>query len=220
MLYRNEQEVPLPPKAVETLTALIERHGEILAKDELMEIIWTDSIVEESNLAQYLHLLRKTLGTTADSQPFIETLRRRGYRFNPAISVRKVESAAIRSFSPPSLIGREEETAEIMDLLRREDVPLVTLTGVGGVGKTTLARNVLAQLSEEFSGDVVFIELAAITNGELVLSSIAAGLGIKETDDTPLLDSIKDNLRDRRLLLVLDNFEQVISASPYIAELL
>jgi TolB-like protein/DNA-binding winged helix-turn-helix (wHTH) protein len=82
MLYRDDEEIPLAPKAVETLLVLVERRGEILSKDELMEVIWTDSIVEESNLAQYLHLLRKTLGETLGGKPFIETFRRRGYRFN------------------------------------------------------------------------------------------------------------------------------------------
>lgn len=88
MLYRGENEIALPPKAVETLLTLVERRGEILSKDELMETIWTDSIVEEGNLAQYLHLLRKTLGKTSEGKPFIETLRRRGYRFNAEVSVR------------------------------------------------------------------------------------------------------------------------------------
>ena len=87
MLYHSDEEIPLVPKAVETLLALVEKRGEILSKDELMETIWTDSIVEESNLAQYLHLLRKTLGKTKDGKPFIETFRRRGYRFNGEVKV-------------------------------------------------------------------------------------------------------------------------------------
>jgi eukaryotic-like serine/threonine-protein kinase len=90
MLYRGTQEVVLPPKAVETLLALIERRGEIVGKSDLMKIIWPDTVVEESNLAQYLHVLRKTLGQKNDGQPFIETLRRRGYRFTS--DVRVVES--------------------------------------------------------------------------------------------------------------------------------
>jgi len=87
MLYQHDEEIPLVPKAVETLLVLVEKRGEILSKNELMETIWTDSIVEESNLAQYLHILRKTLGKTKDGKPFIETFRRRGYRFNGEVSV-------------------------------------------------------------------------------------------------------------------------------------
>src|SRR5438105_3483373 len=85
MLYRGANEISLAPKAVETLIALVERRGEILTKDELMSIIWTDSVVEESNLAQYLHVLRKTLGNRQNGRPFIETYRRRGYRFNGVV---------------------------------------------------------------------------------------------------------------------------------------
>ena len=82
MLYRGDEEISLAPKAAQTLLTLIERRGEILGKDELMETIWKDSIVEEANLTQYIHVLRKTLGTSANGRPLIETLRRRGYRFN------------------------------------------------------------------------------------------------------------------------------------------
>ena len=87
MLYRGEHEVVLPPKAIETLIALIELRGEIVSKGDLMKIIWADTIVEESNLDHYLHVLRKTLGQKNDGQPFIETLRRRGYRFTPDVQV-------------------------------------------------------------------------------------------------------------------------------------
>lgn len=82
MLYSGESEIALPPKVVKTLAVLVESRGEILSKDELIEAVWNDSIVEESNLSQYLYLLRKTLGNTPEGQPYIETLRRRGYRFN------------------------------------------------------------------------------------------------------------------------------------------
>ena len=87
MLYRGELEVVLPPKAIETLIALIEFRGEIVSKGDLMKIIWADTIVEESNLDHYLHVLRKTLGQKSDGQSFIETLRRRGYRFTSDVRV-------------------------------------------------------------------------------------------------------------------------------------
>lgn len=85
MLYSGEREITLPPKVVRTLAVLVEKRGEILSKDELIEAVWSDSIVEESNLSQYLYLLRKTLGNTPEGRPYIETLRRRGYRFNGEI---------------------------------------------------------------------------------------------------------------------------------------
>ncbi|MCA1605856.1 MAG: winged helix-turn-helix domain-containing protein [Acidobacteria bacterium] len=82
MLYRNGDEIPMVPKAAETLLALLERRGKIVSKEELLEAVWPDTVVEESNLFLYLSLLRKTLGTLQDGRPYVETLRRRGYRFN------------------------------------------------------------------------------------------------------------------------------------------
>ncbi|MEO8041844.1 MAG: winged helix-turn-helix domain-containing protein [Acidobacteriota bacterium] len=85
MLYRNGEEVSIPPKVAKTLVVLVERAGSILSKDELIERVWDDSIVEESNLTQYLYLLRKILGHMPGGRPYIETLRRRGYRFNAEV---------------------------------------------------------------------------------------------------------------------------------------
>src|ERR1700709_1367293 len=85
MLSRENEEISLPPKVFETLLALVELHGEIAAKEQLIERLWANAFVEESNLIQNIYLLRKTLGQTGDSKPMIETLRRRGYRFNAAV---------------------------------------------------------------------------------------------------------------------------------------
>jgi adenylate cyclase len=82
MLYQEGEEVSLTPKQVETLLALVENKGQIVSKDALMERLWGDAAVEESNLIQNIYLLRKVLGDTSDGKPMIETLRKRGYRFN------------------------------------------------------------------------------------------------------------------------------------------
>lgn len=111
MLYRDETEVVLPPKAVETLSILAEHHGEIISKDELIEALWTDSIVEESNLSQYLYLLRKTLGSRPDGKPYIETLRRRGYRFTADVRL-FTEAPARVSIDGDNTIRRERRTVE------------------------------------------------------------------------------------------------------------
>lgn len=92
LLYKNERQILLAPKVIETLLALVERHGEVLSKDELMDIVWADSTVEESNLSQNLYLLRKALGETSDGEPLIETLRRRGYRFNGEVKTGELSS--------------------------------------------------------------------------------------------------------------------------------
>lgn len=81
MLYEEDQTLPLAPKVVETLLALIEREGEIVSKSEMMKRLWADSYVEDANLTQNIYLLRKTLGKGVDGRDLIETFRRRGYRF-------------------------------------------------------------------------------------------------------------------------------------------
>jgi Tol biopolymer transport system component/DNA-binding winged helix-turn-helix (wHTH) protein len=86
MLSRGDEEISLTPKVVETLLALVERHGEIVSKDELMDRVWENAFVEESNLVQNIYVLRKVLGKTIEGQPMIETLRRRGYRFNGKVT--------------------------------------------------------------------------------------------------------------------------------------
>jgi non-specific serine/threonine protein kinase len=121
---------------------------------------------------------------------------------------------------PLPIIGREKEIAEIKDLLRQTNVRLVTMTGVGGTGKTKLSQAVARELLNEFSDGVFFIELAAITNADLVASTIAQSLGVKEAGGKTILEILKDYLRGRRMLLVIDNFEQITAAAPQIAELL
>ncbi len=269
LLYKSGREVALTPKVVETLLALVERSGEVLSKDELMEIVWADSFVEEGNLSQNLYILRKTFPDTINGKPLIETLKRRGYRFNGDVScvgtnlsenslrdenkldqskvaLENVAHAGlngdapaaadyqaderseieINNFQSPAagnlstLVGREREISEIKKLLSQTDARLITLAGVGGAGKTRLAQAVAREMTENFSDGAVFIELAAITDHELVAPTIAQKFGIGEAGGKPLLENLKERLRDKKMLLVVDNFEQVIDAAPVIVQLL
>jgi predicted ATPase/Tfp pilus assembly protein PilF len=117
-----------------------------------------------------------------------------------------------------SFIGRSKEISDVKQLLSKER--LLTLTGPGGSGKTRLALQVAAEMIEHFLGGVFFVALAPITDPGLVASTIANTLGIPETSGRSIVDSLKEYLKIKSLLLLLDNFEQVILAAPLVAELL
>ncbi|MDQ1438605.1 MAG: hypothetical protein QOK43_2234 [Acidimicrobiaceae bacterium] len=131
------------------------------------------------------------------------------------------EIAAFEAPVPATpLIGRDHEVAEIVGLLARPDVRAVTLTGPGGTGKTRLAIEAASAQRDRFSGGVYFIELAAVSDPELVPSVIAHVLGVQPAPGESVVDALGEHLRDKHVLLVLDNFEQVIDAAPAVARML
>jgi class 3 adenylate cyclase len=110
-----------------------------------------------------------------------------------------------------SFVGREADIAAVGELLDR--ARLVTLTGPGGTGKTRLALQVAAERLSRYADGAFFVELAPITDAELVVSAVAGALGVRESTERPLASTLADHLHDRELLLVLDNFEQVPDAA-------
>jgi predicted ATPase len=109
---------------------------------------------------------------------------------------------------------------EAVTLMRRESIRLVTLTGAGGTGKTRLALQVAAELVADFEDGAFFVDLAAVTDPHLFIATVAQTLSVRERPGESLSETLKDHLRDKHLILVLDNFEQLLDAGPAISTLL
>lgn len=222
--------VSMPPKTCELLAFFIENAGRLISKDELLEKVWAETFVEESNLTHHIAVLRKALEESAGSK-FIETVPRKGYRFVvPVVPQDKFEIVVTERGqtriveeeidSPENpLIGREREISTIKNLLRRKDTKILTLTAVGGAGKTSLAKAVFSEISGEFAGGAFFIDLSAINDSALVVATIAQNLKIQASSEGNLVELLKNNLREKEFLLVLDNFEQILDAAPEIAQI-
>jgi len=143
-------------------------------------------------------------------------------RFQGTPSRSGAEEASLAGAVPvptTPLVGRDDDAAAVGDLVRAEGVRLVTLTGPGGVGKSRLAVEAARRLGPGFADGVRFVELSSVHSADLVGGAIAAALGLN-TSGGQLVADLKRYLRARRLLLVLDNFEQVVGAAPLVADLL
>jgi predicted ATPase/class 3 adenylate cyclase len=137
----------------------------------------------------------------------------------PALKTLNAETTNLPA-QPTALIGREQEVAAVCTLLRRPEVRLLTLTGPGGIGKTRLGLQVAAELLDAFKDGVYFVALASLRDATLVPATIAQTLGLREAGSLPLHTFLNDYLRDKQLLLLLDNLEQIPEAAAAVADLL
>ncbi|MEQ1515551.1 MAG: winged helix-turn-helix domain-containing protein [Usitatibacteraceae bacterium] len=208
-------------RAFDLLLALIDRRDRVVTKDELLEVVWPGLIVEENNLQVQISALRKLLGPQA-----LATIPGRGYRFVAPLEAEAAESGGTaprntkHNLPAPltSFVGREREIRELKELL--STTRLVTLTSMGGTGKTRLSMQVAGEVMGEYADGVWLVELASLTDERLVPAAVATVLGVKEEAGRTVLEALEKFVKDRQLLLILDNCEHLLMASAVLAKTL
>jgi predicted ATPase/DNA-binding winged helix-turn-helix (wHTH) protein len=228
LLLEGDKPVRLGNRAFDILTALVERAGEIVGKEELISLVWPKTFVEEANLKIQVSALRRALGDGQDGRRFVATIPGRGYNFVAPIGV--AESAQ-GSMAPAiaragahnlphaltRMIGREEAMAALVPRLASER--LVTIVGPGGIGKTTLALAVAERLLASYEDGVWLVDLASLSDPRLAPSAVATALGLGIRNENALA-SLVAGLKDKRLLLVFDTCEHVLDAAAGLASAL
>ena len=224
----------LGSRAFEILMVLLEAKGALVTKDQLFDRVWPGAVVEENNIQVHISSLRKALG---EHRNLILTVPLRGYRFTAAVRIAANETGAdapggaaaafpatpqeLRSNLPATVsdfIGRETELEEVRRLLRQHR--LVTLIGIGGIGKTRLGVEVARSLLLEFADGVWLAELAPLADPELVPTATNAALGLQAGQVRWTHQRLAAALQTKRLLLMLDSCEHVVAAAAAEAETL
>lgn len=202
-------------RALEILTVLVQRQGAIVTKHDLMARVWPDVAVEEGNLKANVAALRRALGDDTDQPRYIATVVGRGYRFITPVRRAEVTARPVTT-SPrqpagnlPALATRVFGRATVIASIRRdfETSSLVSVVGPGGMGKTTVAVAVAHEAAPTFEDGARFVDLAVVSDGARVPFAVATALGLH-----PGAGALSAYLRERQVLLVLDNCEHVIDA--------
>lgn len=215
------------------LRELIQHKGQALSHDHLLQKGWGSGYENEDNYVHiYIAKLRKKLEDDPKKPQYLFTVPGIGYRWvepedsDPSSSVitpaQPFVSAPYLPVPPASFVGREEDIAILEDLLPQRHIRLLSLTGPGGIGKTCLALELARRFRDAqlFAHGVYFIDLTPVDNPDLVVSVIAQTFGVREKAGEHLLSLLKHHLQDKNALVILDNFEQVISSSGQISEIL
>jgi predicted ATPase len=227
LLKRADEPIPLGGRALDILIALAERAGEVVTHKELISTVWPDVTVEESNLRFQMATLRKALGEGRDGARYVSNVAGRGYCFVAPITrstaartvpVTEVTTTERVQKLPPRLmrmVGRDDTVRSLAEQL--QVWRFVSIVGPGGVGKTTVAISVAHTLIDGFHDAVFFIDLAALTDPQLVPTAVASALGFMvQTQDA--LVSLLAFVGDKKILLVLDSCEHVIGVAAALAE--
>ncbi len=186
-LTRGGAPVALGAHAAAILAELVALTGEYGSKARLMDAAWPRAVVEEGNLAVQISSIRRALAEVPGGDRWIETLARRGYRFaGPVVALARTSPQARAAAARldnlpdplPSFVGREREIAEVRRLLPGSR--LLTLVGIGGIGKTRLALQAAAEVIDAYPDGVWFVDLAPLADPALVASALAQMLGVQD----------------------------------------
>lgn len=210
------------------LTALVERPGEILTKAELMARVWPSTFVDEANLKVNVLTLRRALGDGRDAPGYIATVTGRGYRFIG--SVESIEPpdfkpatplAVKRSHNLPLTTTRIFGRAAAIDTIQRDldECRLVSVVGAGGIGKTTVALAVAESLVPGYPDGVWLVDFALVRDPALAANAIAMAIGLA-LHSADALATLREHLRDREMLIVLDSCEHIIEAAAQCTDLI
>jgi predicted ATPase/DNA-binding winged helix-turn-helix (wHTH) protein len=224
VLRREGLEIPLGNRALDILAYLAERAGEVIPKKELIDHVWSGLTVEEGSLRVHIAAIRKALRDGQFGNRYIANIKGRGYSFVGTIV--RVEDGKDGSNGPnwrgrlPTrplmLIGREAAVRLLRDLVSAHH--LVTLTGPGGIGKSTLAIEVGRGILGDFQSGGWLVELAPLVGGDLVPSAVASALGLKLMGGAITAEAVVRGIGNANLLLILDNCEHVIDAAAELAD--
>lgn len=211
---RDGQAVDLEPQAMDLLLYMLARPGELLTKAELLDNVWGDQFVGDAALATRIKQVRAALGDDGRAQRIIQTVHGRGYKFVAELEgvagAAPVDDADPRHNIPvlrTELIGRDELVAEVIEAASTDR--LVTLVGLGGAGKTTIAQAAGRELAERFGDGAWFIDLIPVRDGPGLVRAVAEGLGFRAGPDTAQADVVRW-LSQRHVCLVLDNCEHLV----------